>query len=131
MKPIRSGDLRERLTIQQRTSTPDGQGGRDVEWSTLATVWAKVEPLSGTERVQAGAETAVVSHRVTVRYRSDFDASYRIVWRRRVLEITALVSPDARREWLVVDCAQAGIQAGVFDESIFDSSIFDAEPAVA
>lgn len=130
MKIMHAGALRERVIIQQRTSTPDGQGGRDVVWSTLATTWAMVEPLTGTERLQAGAETSVLSHRITMRYRADVSAVLRLVWRRRVLEIHTVASPDARREWLVLDCSQVQVSTAPFSED-FAYPDFDSLPSVA
>lgn len=130
MKAMSAGHLRERVIIQQRTSTPDGQGGRDVVWSTLATTWAMVEPLTGSERLQAGAETSTLTHRVTIRYRADFGPSFRLLWRRRVLEIHTLASPDARREWLVLDCTQTQVSVAPFSEE-FAYPDFDSLPSVA
>ncbi len=36
-----------RLQLQQPITSDDGQGGRAITWTTLATVWAAIEPQVG------------------------------------------------------------------------------------
>src|SRR5687767_13873249 len=71
--PVTSGQLRHRVTIQAGTSTR-GPVGRDVvTWSTTATRWARVIPL--TERLQwlQNSERGIATHRIIFRGRLSFD----------------------------------------------------------
>ena len=66
-----AGTLDRRIVIQQRTDTPDSAGEPVPAWTTLATVWANVTHLRGTEPFQ---EQQFNAQRVTaflIRYRSD------------------------------------------------------------
>ena len=68
---MRIGKLRNQIEVQRKSSTRDTDGGERVEWSTIATVWAAIEPGAnreywGSEQVQA--ETGV---RIRARYPLD------------------------------------------------------------
>lgn len=110
------GALTERLTIVAPTITTDTQGGRSVTWAAISGtpyVWAKVEALSGDERLQATAITALVSYRVTMPYRADLTPAMRLSWRpyrasaARTLQILgAPRAVDAQRAYIQVDCGE-------------------------
>ncbi len=61
---------RSRVVIQARTDTVDSYGGASVAWSTLATVWAIIEPASGREFLQSNQLQSRTSHKITIRYQS-------------------------------------------------------------
>ena len=68
---MRIGKLRNQIEVQRKSSTRDTDGGERVEWSTITTVWAAIEPGAnreywGSEQVQA--ETGV---RIRARYPLD------------------------------------------------------------
>ena len=73
---MRSGTLRERVTIQAATVSPDSYGEPIKTWANLATnptVWASVGSRASGERFISGGEQlmANVSHTVRIRYRID------------------------------------------------------------
>lgn len=74
------GELRDRVTLQVKSTAPDGQGGRAVTWGALATVWAAVVPLSARERLAAAAIGAQQLYTVVIRYRDDVVPSMRLTW---------------------------------------------------
>lgn len=97
-----AGDLRERVTIERPLRTADGAGGADVTWETLASVWAEVATLGGSELTLGERTEARAAHRVTIRFRDDVTAEMRLVWRGKALDIRGL-RPDAKRQWLTID----------------------------
>ena len=97
------GKLRHRVEVQAETATPDEGGGWASAWTTAATVWAMVEPLSGRERMWGGAVLGEVTHRVTMRYRAGLTPANRLVYAGRVFDLLAVRDPDERREWLECD----------------------------
>ncbi|MCY0094440.1 phage head closure protein [Hoeflea ulvae] len=101
------GRLSARLALEAQADLPDGQGGVTEGWTLLAELWGRIEPLRATAGEQAGAATAPVSHRVTIRYREDVRHAMRFVHRGRVLEIRSLHDPDERRRYLVCDCEES------------------------
>lgn len=88
---LRAGDLRHRLTLQSRGDSTDSFGEPVASWPTLATVWGRVEALTGRERVEADGREATVSHRIRLRYRSDLNATKRVVYDGRTFEVTAVL----------------------------------------
>ena len=81
---INAGELRHRVTLQERDSTPDAHGDFLDNWTQFAELWAKVEPIRGNERFDAAKYRSEVTHRVTIRLSSyemlaaGFQASFRL-----------------------------------------------------
>lgn len=107
---MNAGDLRDRVTIQQKSTTADGQGGRAVTWATLATVSATVKPVQMSERLQAAAIGSSLTYTVTIRYRPDVTPAMRLTWTpyrsstTKTLEIHG-VQPQ-NRDGLVLECSE-------------------------
>ena len=104
MKPANfdPGWLRHRVVIEAPEATPDGTGGEAVTWQPLATVWALVEPVSGTERFVAGHLTGMVTHVVTMRFRGDVTGGMRFLYRGRAYRVLVAYDPDERRRYLTL-----------------------------
>ena len=103
---IEIGKLRHRALIEQPNPTPDGGGGGDQAWAMVATVWAAVEPVSGREVRVAEKLNAEITHKVTIRYRDDVDASMRFDFGGRKLRIRAVINPLERNIWLECLCEE-------------------------
>lgn len=108
---IATGDLRERVVIQQNTTTPDSQGGRASSWGTLATVWAHVRPASASEQLQAQAVQSAVGYAVTVRYRADITPAMRVSWTpyggsAKTLQILGVYPVDGGRAFSLLTCGE-------------------------
>lgn len=102
---MRAGELRERITIQQKTITRDEFGGEVATWSTLATVWAKVVAMSGSESISQAAGVMTVAYQITLRARDDVDASMRVSYEGLTLEIQAVLDSDETGA-MVLNCRQ-------------------------
>lgn len=87
---VAAGELTERIAIEQRTSTVDALGQAIETWSTVATVWAKPEPLAGREFFAAGQTQAAAQIRFTLRHRAGITDAMRVIWR---AEPYAIVAP--------------------------------------
>ena len=91
------GSLDRRITIQQATEAQDSKGQPIKTWAALATVWAEVIPVGGSEIFQArqvGAETVA---KFRIRYRSDIERKMRVVYDSDNYDITD-ASEDRRFE---------------------------------
>lgn len=76
---MQAGKLRHRVTIESLVETQDGTTGAiSRAWSTVATVWAAVEPLSGREFLAAQETQSQVTARIVIRHRSDVTTKMRI-----------------------------------------------------
>lgn len=76
------GELRERVTVQKLADDLDrNESGAEIAaWEAVATVWASVEPLGGTEFFASGQVQANATHRVVMRYRAGVTPKNRLVW---------------------------------------------------
>lgn len=76
---MRAGELNRRIQLQSVTRTQDGFGQMSESWSTVATVWASIEPLVGREFYEARQINDKTWVKFRIRYRSGLDTSMRIV----------------------------------------------------
>ncbi len=97
---MRAGELRHRITIQQATETPSTSGAITQTWSTVATVWAAIEALSGREAFAAQQVNAQVSSRIRIRYRAGITPKMRIVFGARTFNIESVMDMESRRREL-------------------------------
>ncbi len=76
------GSLDRRITIQQNTpaAVPGGTGEPIDNWADLATVWAEVIPVGGSETFQAKQTGAEAVAKFRIRYRGDVLRKMRVVY---------------------------------------------------
>lgn len=67
MTQYNAGELRHRITIEQRTSAVGSRGQSTEVWEELDKRWARVSDLSGRELEQARQVVATATHRVEMR----------------------------------------------------------------
>jgi len=104
-----SNAMKKRATLQHRARTPDGGGGFSETWTDVASVpevYAEIVPLSGSEQLRYHQLSTVVTHRITLRYRSDVTADMRLVSGGRVYNIVSAVSRDDL--WLDILATEGG-----------------------
>lgn len=76
---MRAGELRERVTIQSETRTPDDRAGADVTWTTVCTVACAVDENWVRERLAMSGLQAEGGTTMRIRYRAGIKASMRAV----------------------------------------------------
>ncbi len=81
---INPGQLDRRITLQTRTTAANAYNEPVETWTTLATVWAKVEyPKTGSEEVtEKGLNVARRRVEFTIRYRTDVGFVERVIYNR-------------------------------------------------
>jgi SPP1 family predicted phage head-tail adaptor len=105
------GKMRYQVKLQSPTSTTDAGGGRSQVWSTLGTIWANIVPKSGTERYKHDQIEDTTTHDVYIRYRSDIDAKYRILYGSRVFSIKAILNVEERDRFYLLSCTEGAVGA--------------------
>ncbi len=105
---MQAGNLRERVTLQQKTVTRDAYGAEVITWTDIATVWASVEPLRGREFLEQRRDGHEVTTRITVRYRSGLEPIHRAVHRSTVYDIQAVIHQETRFRALELLCLAVG-----------------------
>jgi len=77
---MQAGRLRYRVSIQRPLRIQNDAGEVIVDqWSEIAKVWAAIEPVSGREYMASTEYRAGITTRIRIRWRSDVDASARVV----------------------------------------------------
>jgi len=103
---MQSGQLRKRLTIQQRSTAQDSYGQPLTAWADVATVWGAVEPLNGRELLAAEAVQSEITHQVVMRYRPGITAKMRVLYGSRVFDIQNVLDENERHRMLTLLCLE-------------------------
>jgi SPP1 family predicted phage head-tail adaptor len=99
---MRSGTMRDFVTLTHSTPTTDARFGTTPGWTNYAQVWCNVKPVDGTEEfMQQGVQTSV-THTIQMRYRADVTNTDRIIYRGQNLDIVSAIDPDGRRRELLI-----------------------------
>lgn len=106
---MQAGRLRDRVVIQNITTSRDPSGQPVETWHDGAETWAEVKGISGRELVTAGAETAVATIRVWTRFRSDITPASRLrvmtgPLKGAILNIVGPPIPDSRGIQIEILC---------------------------
>lgn len=100
------GALNARLVLEAPVETPDGQGGVEVDFSALATLWARIEPVSARTDETAGALRRTVTHRIRLRWRDDLAGGMRLRKGGRLFTLLAFRDPDETGQCMLCDCEE-------------------------
>ena len=103
---IRSGDLRHRIDFQERNETKGAQGGITPSWTTVASRWAEIIPLTGKELVDAQQIKSTISHMVRLRYFPLLTTKLRILFKTRVFGIEHVRNIEERNIEHVCLCTE-------------------------
>lgn len=98
---IDPGAFRHELMLEAVTLTPDGAGGHTEDWAEVATLFARLEPLSASSRFGADQWLETVTHRATLRWRGDIASGMRLSRFGRIFEVVTVHDPDETGRFLV------------------------------
>lgn len=101
-----AGMLRHKVQLQGLVTTTDPMGGRVETWSSLGDVWAKVEPLSGSQLYVAMRLDSRITHKVIIRYQPGVTAIDRVMFKGRALNIEAVINVEERDQWFELHCVE-------------------------
>jgi len=98
--------LNRKLELQEALQIADGAGGFSKTWSPVGTLWAKMEPGSGSESADQLLTLSSVPYRITVRGAPDGAPSrpkpdQRFVEGSRVFRILAVTERDQEGRYLM------------------------------
>lgn len=106
---MRSGRLRDKITIQQKTTNEDPATGQPLDvWADVGTAWARVEDLSGRDFYQAASEQSQVVTPIEMRLRPGVKPQMRIVCGDRTFQIESIQRPSNRRDRVILQCSELG-----------------------
>tara|TARA_R110002020_G_scaffold150991_4_gene327931 strand:- start:1454 stop:1771 length:318 start_codon:yes stop_codon:yes gene_type:complete len=91
---MRAGMLRHRITVQNASLTINEMGERDASFSDGLSCWARVVPMKETELQDANQTKARITHKISVRYRTDITPTSRIKFGSRIFEIVQVLNRE-------------------------------------
>lgn len=103
---IDPGALSARLVLERPVEVPDGQGGVTQSFSALATLWARIEPVSARAEEAAGTLPVTVTHRIWLRRRTDLSGGMRLRKGVRLFSIHSFRDPDETGRYTLCDCEE-------------------------
>jgi len=105
------GDLRERITIQNRSiATPDNLDFDETFDSDLP-LWAGVKTMVGVDVFDDSNTAVSATHDFIIRFRSDITAENWILWNNERYDILLTEDYDGQRLWLRLRCNLRGSSA--------------------
>jgi len=134
---ISIGKMRKRVAIYTRTDSEAGEYSSEILRAIVSTVWANVVNVTGTAQVDSRNAGTGISHRITIRFRSDISKTNEILYDGWIYRIETMqeLDDDAGR-FMVLECNQICALDALIDISpervanLVDAEgnkIFDAE----
>lgn len=105
---MRIGALRKRLALQSETLASDGNGGLAASWTTVASVWAEIMPISNKQVVSVSGVNGRITHKIIIRYRADVKTGMRFVQGSRIFTIRLVSTSDEVNRWLEIMAEEGG-----------------------
>ena len=96
-----AGELDKEITLQAPSGAPDGYGQAAPTYADIATVWASYKPATLREYCASRAAEAAVDATFRIRWRSDVQAGWRILFGSLVYDIQSYAE-IGRREGLEI-----------------------------
>ena len=103
---IDPGLLSARLDLERRVTASDGQGGVLPGYTPVASLWARIEPVSMAADERADETVSAVTHRISIRFRDDLLIGMRFRKGGRSFVVAAFFDPDETGRYLVCRCAE-------------------------
>lgn len=91
---LNAAELKHRIEFQKTTQTSDGAGGWTESWTTIATVWAKIEPVKSYERFIAMQTETYTTHKITCRYNANITTAKRALFNGRLFDVTGVINVE-------------------------------------
>ena len=102
------GELRTELALEAAVAVADGLGGHAESWTEVATVFARIEPVSANAVFGADQTLETVTHRITMRWRSEVASGMRLARPGRIFDIVTVHDPDETGRYLVCRTREIG-----------------------
>src|SRR5690625_2095255 len=106
MRAIKAGKLKQRITIQKEERVRQPSRSYETEWVPFLDSWARIVPLSGTERYTAQQVQSELSHRVEMRYREGIKPQMRVRYGERSFDTEAVLNLEEADRELHLMCSE-------------------------
>lgn len=101
---MKAGELRHRITINQKVTTQDPVTGEQLEsWAQWARPWADFTALSVKDFIASQSNQSQIVARVKIRYREGLDPKMKISFRGKEYAIAGVLpDPDSGLEYVTL-----------------------------
>ena len=100
------GNLRYKVDLQGPTRTSDGAGGYTESFSNIASIYADIRPQNALETYRQGQVQEKVTHKITIRYRSNISTNNIIKYESRTFNIKGIKNINERDRFLELLCEE-------------------------
>lgn len=107
VKAMNIGRLNKRVSIFRYSETETALGGVKTELKRIATVWAELRPMRGTEFLEYYREANALQYKVTMRWRADLTEKDVLVFEGRQFEINSIINIMEGRTYMEVYCTES------------------------
>lgn len=105
-----AGKLNHRISLESLETSQDSAGDTVEDWIPQGDVWAEVAPVSAKEFVSSAAMQSKIVARITIRYRADVQATWRVKFRNRYYNIEGVLTDVVSGlEYMTLPCSQGAI----------------------
>lgn len=102
---MQGGQLRDRITIQVRSTVDNAAGEPTLSWTDYAAgIAANVTDMSGKEFIAGQEITNAVTTTIVIRYRVGVTGAMRVVARGVIYNIQAVLEPENKRREMHLMC---------------------------
>jgi SPP1 family predicted phage head-tail adaptor len=102
------GTLRQRIILQRELPQSLEAGSYQANWTDIATVWGRIEPVNAREILQGARLESRVTHRIIIRYRADLDAGIRALCLGRSYNVQAILDPGEQHRFIQLLTIEGG-----------------------
>jgi len=99
-----AGKLNQRVTVQRPAAGEDARGQPLTGWQDVVSLWASVLHKKGLEEVKSDAPTSLVRASIRIRWRTDIDATMRVLVGSAVYQVKAVLPDLVQREHVDLVC---------------------------
>lgn len=105
---IDPGQLNCELALEAMLPVSDGMGGYTGNWTELAMVWGRIEPVSVVSRDFGTRPQPEATHRILLRFRADITTDKRLRKGGRVFSLRSVHDPDETGRYLICLAVEEG-----------------------
>lgn len=98
---IDPGMLNHELILEEPVETPDGTGGFTTVWNSVATIWARLDPINSERELWSARSVSEQTHRVTLRHRNDLRQGMRFRKLERLFPILSVQDADETGRYII------------------------------
>jgi SPP1 family predicted phage head-tail adaptor len=99
---VKIGDLKRRMELQAPSDFIDDLGQPVRNWTTYATIWAQISPISVAEGVFGNQLKGLETHSILIRWRDDVRVNHRMLHDGRIFQISSVRNLDENRQALAI-----------------------------